>query len=141
MEEKKYIKADELKQKISELHAEPCTDEFMRMPSPIHTITAKIVEEQDEMLRKVVHHIAGNVYEEITVDKNKVFDALSKATAKKPIIDTHSLEGRVVLTCPVCGRWLYIIGLGRQFKFKYCSNCGQKFDWSDFEEDTDDEQN
>lgn len=140
-EDKKYINPEELKEKIRELHAEPGTDELLGMPTPFHTITAKIVEEQDEMIRKAIHHIAGNVYEEITVDKNKVFDALSKATAKKPNNTVRAFGESVVLTCPVCEKWLGIEGIDMASPmYNYCPKCGQKIDWTDIsKEATDDE--
>ena len=58
------------------------------------------------------------------------FKALKeKNEAKKPIFKFEYEDGRQFYDCPVCGA--YVMHAGVQSKEKYCSNCGQKLDWSE----------
>ena len=129
MEEKKYIKPEEVKQKVQELRTEPCVAEFSSM------VRSKIVEEQDEMIMHTIQRIGGGEYEEITFDKNKVIDALSKAAAKKPNNTVRTISGKIVLSCAACGKWLYFPEIEESHKPNYCSRCGQKIDWSEVTDD------
>lgn len=65
------------------------------------------------------------------IDRHKAFDlaikALEKQYAKQIIRSIKKEEGnRVYHFCPCCHQWLTRMT-------KYCSNCGQKLDWSDEE--------
>ena len=56
----------------------------------------------------------------------KIINALEKQIPKKPI--THSNTNRA--DCPCCGAT--VRGIKKPFG-DWCSNCGQKLDWSDEE--------
>lgn len=60
-----------------------------------------------------------------------VISALEKQIPKKPINKTRSITayGSKFITygCPTCGNIL------SEVKYRYCCNCGQAFDWSDWE--------
>lgn len=63
----------------------------------------------------------------ITTDE--LDSALKRGRAEKPII-TKVQDGWTttnIYECPGCGKLLYY-----RNKDKYCCNCGQKIDWSDF---------
>ncbi len=85
------------------------------MDSVFETLRVHVVEHQDKMLMQVIQIIGGRKYSEITVDKNKVLEALHKATAVKP--KQYGICGN-----PLCSAELV---KGQ----KYCSVCGQKVNW------------
>ena len=62
-----------------------------------------------------------------TIDEFKALK--EKNEAKKPIFKFEYEDGRQFYDCPVCGA--YVMHAGVQSKEKYCSNCGQKLDWSE----------
>ena len=78
-------------------------------------ISCQIVEKQDEMIMSAVKSIGGEPFRNITVDKNKVLDALTKATARRPLIT----GGYRYADCPSCHRNL-------RTNQKYSDSCGQK---------------
>jgi hypothetical protein len=57
--------------------------------------------------------------------------AIEKQKAKKPIKESLADYG-----CPICGAYINFDGLNEKFENapKYCSECGQKFDWSKTDE-------
>ena len=139
-EEKKYIKPEDIKEIVHKLKAEPCPDDdgLFSMSSAFHTIRAKIVEEQDHMIMSAVRHIAGNMYTTITLDKRKVYDALSKAIPKDVV--REQVGKHLVKKCPTCGKWLRITDpIHCADDYAYCGRCGQKLDWDISKEGTDDE--
>jgi DNA-directed RNA polymerase subunit RPC12/RpoP len=87
------------------------------------------------MIMNIIQRIGGDEYEEITFDKNKVIDALSKAIAKKPNDTERTVSGKIVLSCSECGKWLYIPEIEKSHKPNYCNRCGQKIDWPEVTDD------
>lgn len=90
--------------------------------SDIYTITRnlslQIDNDIEEFIVRSVQEYGMN--ESITVNAKKIYEALEKQVAKKPIDKIMYLE------CPTCGD-VEILDCG------YCSVCGQKLDWSDEE--------
>lgn len=78
-------------------------------------ITALIVEHQERIIMQAIRFIGGTEFTEITIDKNKVVEALQKTTAVTP--KQYGMCGN-----PLCSAELV---KGQ----KYCSVCGQKVDW------------
>ena len=56
------------------------------------------------------------------MSKDRVLELLERDTAKRPIEHTKQV-GFPYYECPVCGE-------KDVYDEKYCSTCGQKFDWS-----------
>lgn len=133
-EKKKYITAEDLKEFVEKVHAEEKPDTWVSMPNPYYAVRTQIVEEQDHMIMNAIRHIGGNIFQEITVDKHKVFDALSKTIPKKP---TYEKLGKYITkNCPVCGRFLRITPPSKDnHDYDYCGRCGQAIDWSEVKDD------
>ena len=116
-------------------------DEKEFIPEYLKSISTKfqaaIVEKQDEIIHSVIQEIGGETYHRITIDRNKVLDALSKAMPKKvTVLDSGDFK----FACPTCTRICYsltAVGLGTP---EYCRYCGQKLDWSRDREDKDEEE-
>lgn len=134
MEEKEKMEEKENKKYIN---YEATLDGIGTFESPvlegsfIEKIRVDIVEKTDYMILQAINTIGGKRYRHITVDKNKVLDALSKATAKAVSIEAF---GKGTLKkCPTCGKWLRITSIlpEKMDEYSYCSKCGQKLDWSE----------
>lgn len=93
--------------------------------SVICRISTELVENQEEMIIKSIREIGGERYEHITLDKNKVRDALENATARE-LKEILAYENMYVKTkawaCPKCG----MIYMNNRLD-NYCGECGQKF--------------
>lgn len=102
----------------------------------------RLVEEQEEAILKTIQHIGGSVFIDITVDKNKVIEALTdyqkKIKGKSEssvdevkhgkwfLLDECSNEG---VYCSVCSKKVYKKDYANQkLKSNYCPNCGAKMD-------------
>lgn len=103
----------------------------------ISSINAKIVEQQDQIILDTIRRIGDTVYHDLTFDRSKVWDMLKKYKAEKvQMSDKYPYE----LYCPSCAYtlarngkvFLSIISGRSKNDVKYCSNCGQKLDWSDY---------
>ena len=88
--------------------------------SYVERISCQIAEHQDKMIMCVVEQIGGAEYRKITVDRRKVTEALTKATARRPLIT----GGYRYADCPSCHRNL-------RTNQKYCDGCGQKLNWKE----------
>lgn len=83
---------------------------------------ADVVEKQDQIIMSVIREIGGETYQHITIDKNKVIDALKKATPKKVVaLDPDPFK----IACPTCSRIYHSFGTP-----SYCRHCGQALDWN-----------
>lgn len=66
--------------------------------------------------------------------ENKMKELSEKATPKKPTeADASEENSYCAWLCPTCGR-THI----NNYPLNYCSDCGQKIDWSDYEKYLDD---
>ena len=99
---------------------------------------ADVVEKQDALILSAIREIGGEMYQHITIDKDKVFDALNKATPKKVIV-CNPEETR--FRCPTCMHVAFDESLvGYNVKMhKYCRHCGQRLDW-DIDRESEDEE-
>lgn len=149
MEEKKYITltcADILKP------ADQNLPDFMEMTARkfTHMLYVNVVEKQDELIMDAVQQIGGNTYQDITIDKSKVIEALGKYVAKRVIVEVKQMPGIATVVyyiCPICHHTItctfYNTDLDKvpsdiKEDHKYCSHCGQHLDWADAEEACDD---
>lgn len=138
-EEKKYVNVDEYLKSKEGSRTTSTLDTFAsRIAHLCYKVNAEIVEKQDELIMQAVQTIGGDTYHHITIDRNKVIDALSKSIPKKPV------EGKCgrcsVIKCPTCGKWLCItVPTFNIEDYNYCGRCGQAISWSDYlKEVTDD---
>lgn len=92
--------------------------------SIVDRIVCSIVEQQDKIIMMKVTEIGGEKYTDITIDKNKVIDAFSKATPKEPHGDYHSVPH---YRCPTCNKSVKTYCDSPEMP--YCGWCGQKLDW------------
>lgn len=90
----------------------------------VERIMCSIVEQQDKIIMAKVTEIGGEKYTDITIDKNKVFDAFRKATPTEPHGDFHTVPH---FRCPTCGK--PVKAHLDSPEMPYCSWCGQKLDW------------
>ena len=103
-----------------ELSLEDVTDElerYLKEPDNTHPINAKILTYEDAADWDAYRAI-GTVEE--------CLSAVEKQTAKKPV----TYKGTNRADCPICGAT--VRGISKPFG-DWCSNCGQKLDWSDEE--------
>lgn len=82
----------------------------------VEHISCAVVEKQEQLILNTIQQIGGEQYQTITIDRDKVRDALQKAT-KTPVVKVL-----YYCQCPTCGR--AVSGV------RYCSHCGQALDWS-----------
>lgn len=87
----------------------------MSVRMALDRINCRIVEQQDELIMQAVSSVG---FSEITLDRSKVVEAFTKYTAKKPT------EKFPFDLCPSCNEVV-------SEHNKFCSECGQKLDWSD----------
>lgn len=93
-------------------------------------IPVEIAEKQDAMILKTVQQIGGDVFIRITVDREKVLNALRNATEKQVVVKekTYVRQGwnceELHFYCPTCGAYL-----GMHRDKSYCGYCGQKLGW------------
>ena len=158
MEEKKYIKLTD-----SDILSAPdpnvpgIEEEFVYKMA--HNFRVDITEKQDDLIMSAIKHIGGDIYHRITIDKNKVLDALGKYVAKK-VVSKFAYEKRLALTyyhCPTCGfeilaihdKFAQTYGTDEYSKqmvhnatkhYNYCRECGQHIDWSSIVKATDEEE-
>lgn len=84
-----------------------------------NTICADEHEQLAEWLEELKQYRAIGTVEECRA-------AMEKQTAKKPV----TYKGTNIADCPICGAT--VRGISKPFG-DWCSNCGQKLDWSDGE--------
>lgn len=122
-----------MEEKESKKHIKYTTDPVehdldpIRVEEAFRQFVVEIVEEQDRIIMKNIHHIGGKEYEHITIDRDKTIEALDKATAKKPTVMTVSKAPgklRYRYRCSACNSSCF------SKIDKYCHECGQKYDWS-----------
>lgn len=128
-ESKKYIKYKATLDGIGTFESPVLENSF------IEKIRVDIVEKTDYLILQAINTIGGKRYRHITVDKNKVLDALTKAT---PLEVVHN-ECETAYLCPTCDHTVFVnnsqmsisgchdFGLTPEF----CSRCGQRLDWSE----------
>lgn len=80
---------------------------------------------RDDIENKIIQEIikeakAEGITDVVLLNKPAIIEALKKQTAMKP-------KDEGWLYCPVCGKDVCVE------KPKYCSDCGQKLDWSEEE--------
>ena len=61
-------------------------------------ISAKINEEQDEIIMQTIQHIGGTEFREITIDRNKVIEALTDYMKKQE----NKADVAEVVRCKAC---------------------------------------
>lgn len=97
----------------------------------LEKIRVDIVEKTDYMILQAINTIGGKRYRHITVDKNKILEALDKATPRTVIPESTC---KLLVCCPRC-RMPYAPYRGRKleklYTTNYCPKCGQKLDWSE----------
>ena len=110
-----------------------------------------VTEKQDELIMSAVQQIGGTTYQDITIDKSKVIEALGKYVPKRVVVNVRSridVPTIVTYSCPICKRSILStyqrceLDKVRNESFKsehrYCNFCGQHLDWADAEEACDD---
>lgn len=98
----------------------------------IREVRIKFADELEQALMRRVQYIGGTAFEEITLDKQKILEALEKCY-KPQFVMYRSAESLGELTlrrckCPRCEHDL--TGL---IRYPHCPYCGQALDW-DWEE-------
>lgn len=103
-----------------------------------HNLRVDIVEKQDALIMKAIRLIGGDRYQQITIDKSKVIDALGKSVPKKPLSEDYNSQAMSDVKnyiCPTCHKLIFVINPWMLKyalpKSKYCADCGQAFDWGD----------
>ena len=88
----------------------------------------KIVEKQEKILMQTIQEIGGDIHRTITVDKNKVVEALNDYVQKEKGVEYAEVkhgEWQVFKfrnpQCSLCYR-------DNIAKSRYCPNCGAKMD-------------
>lgn len=116
-----------MKKPYSTLYSQGEWNKINQRDSLVREIDAKIVEGQEQVIMSTIRIIGGATYEEITVDKHKVFDALKRCYSPvKPVyIPMKSLQqlSPYDYACPACDNRLTFV------KHPHCPNCGQILDW------------
>ena len=101
----------------------------------MHHIRVNIAEKQDELIMDAIQRIGGNTYEDITLDKSKVLEALGKYIPKR-VVAKHT-EDINYDRCPTCGCKVRSFTLRYTGPESYCVSCGQHLDWSDISKGSD----
>lgn len=135
-EEKRYIKlTDSDAVTAPDPNVPGIEEEFVYKMA--HNFRVDITEKQDDLIMSAIQHIGGDIYHRITIDKSKVLDALGKYVPKRVVVE-HSC-GTKLFHCPTCNTVVMSHMHRCAGPEKYCAECGQKLDWTEDSEDTDEE--
>ena len=75
-------------------------DEMYRF---IYEARVSIVEKQDEIICQAISHIGGKEFRHITIDRNKVIEALTDYMKKQK----NKADFVEVVRCKDCNHWIY----------------------------------
>lgn len=124
-EEKRYIKlTDSDAVTAPDPNVPGIEEEFVYKMA--HNFRVDITEKQDDLIMSAIQHIGGDIYHRITIDKNKVLDALGKYIPKRVV---------AMCCCPTCKETVRLYTFRSCGPERYCANCGQHLDWSDVSEE------
>ncbi len=103
----------------------------------IYNIQAKISEKKEEIIMQTIREIGGETFYEITIDRDKVLEALTMYKnkddyvevkhgewIKKPYISRllkRTVKNEYIVTCSVCG-------FDSICESNYCRKCGAKME-------------
>ena len=110
-------------------------NEYLEMPWSIEDTIENLNEIKENfkviLINKNLDGKASGDVKELEFDFDRAINALEKQIPKKPpVINRPSIFVKVPV-CPNCSTSEHYQPL--YGKTKYCSNCGQKLDWSDEE--------
>ena len=110
-------------------------NEYLEMPWSIEDTIENLNEIKENLkvilINKNLDGKASDDVKELEFDFDRAINALEKQIPKKPpVVNRPSIFIKVPV-CPNCSTSEYYQPL--YGKTKYCSNCGQKLDWSDEE--------
>lgn len=84
----------------------------------VQHFSAMMVEKQDELIMKLITHVANEEFVNITIDRSKLLEIFGKHTPKK----VRRLRDGAICQCGECSFILPTSAV-------YCQRCGQKIDW------------
>ena len=110
-------------------------NEYLEMPWSIEDTIENLNEIKENfkviLINKNLDGKASDDVKELEFDFDRAINALEKQVPKKPpVVNRPSIFVKVPV-CPNCSTSEHYQPL--YVKTKYCSNCGQKLDWSDKE--------
>ena len=85
----------------------------------VQHFNASMVEKQDELIMRLITHVANEEFVNITIDRSKLLEIFGKHTPKR----VRRLRDGIVCKCPECNRDVSVTA-------EYCEKCGQKLDWT-----------
>lgn len=96
----------------------------------IYNVRAKISEKQEEIIMQTIQEIGGETFYEITIDRDKVIEALTMYKNKADYAEVKHGEWIEITDnvyfCSKCNRTICFGGKSKDF-FPYC-HCGAKMD-------------
>ncbi len=118
------------KEKLGQISKDFSFDPFAESPlsKAIHECVVKVNEKFDEEIFGICNQILteSGVKSEFVLNKDFIVNAVKKATASKPLFIVGDYDLPI---CPECKQMV-------EDSENYCSECGQKLDWSDEDEPT-----
>lgn len=92
----------------------------------VYKYVTTVYKEQDSIIESHIRKIGGTEFEKITIDRDKVIEALTMYRDKDQYENIrhamwYSLQGELHCACSYCG------GKGYSY-YKFCPNCGSKMD-------------
>lgn len=103
----------------------------------VYKYVATVCEAQDSIIESTIRKIGGTEFEKITIDRDKVIEALTMYRDKDQYVKIrhakwiyrghHEFHGHV-FECSVCGRYLFANSKEHVYgEYPYC-HCGAKMD-------------